>query len=528
MEKIPRPSPVEWLCLILGLFLTIHYGWITDDAFVYLRYVDNVLFLGDGLVYNRGEYVEGFSSPLWALLLTAFRATGLNYWTIIRLVGVMSFVLFWILLVILNRRLSPKGGPFLNLPLFYLSLNYGVLCHFTSGLETPLVQLMAPIYALLILNPSAAILQLLVALSPLVRHEMTIPFAVCFGWVWWKRKSFPLRMLLAFVLFMGTWLAFRIYYYADLFPATFYLKDVVDFRQGLNYLKDTAIPYRLLGYLAASFLLAGLARLKSGSGSDLRLVERGVMVLAALPVVVYVTKIGGAPRHYIYLAFPFCLIVMSTAGAVEHAFHAFSLHRYRKIAYTIACVFGAWAVSLYPRQLSEHPFFFEETHRPRRKINDASLHRHHEDLSLPRWGKGNEIEIKDQYQAYRKRRPKRRYRGITVNAWCADIYRDFDRWGIQNLGLTDAILARADVPVNRPSHKNGLIPLANDIAAIVRTSGLRPSRGMYRSAVRSGNAPEWVARNLDSIEVIERKIYNRHDLWENLELAFTFPPKIQP
>ena len=42
-----------------------------DDSYVYFRYVDNLVFLGNGLVYNRGEYLEGFSSPLWAVLLSA-------------------------------------------------------------------------------------------------------------------------------------------------------------------------------------------------------------------------------------------------------------------------------------------------------------------------------------------------------------------------------------------------------------------------------------------------------------------------
>lgn len=59
---IPRPAPIEWLCLAGGLFLTIQYAWLLDDAFVYFRYVDKFLFRGFGLVYNNGEYVEGYSA----------------------------------------------------------------------------------------------------------------------------------------------------------------------------------------------------------------------------------------------------------------------------------------------------------------------------------------------------------------------------------------------------------------------------------------------------------------------------------
>jgi hypothetical protein len=51
---------------------------------------------------------------------------------------------------------------------------------------------------------------------------------------------------------------------------------------------------------------------------------------------------------------------------------------------------------------------------------------------------------------------------------------------------------------------------------------------MYRSAVATRRVPAWVANNLETIELIERKVYNRHDLLENLGLAFQFPDKIVP
>ncbi len=108
---LPRPSPIEWLCLAAGLALTLHYAWLLDDAYVYFRYVDNLLFLDRGLVYNPGEYVEGYSSPLWLLLLAALRATELNFWILVRALGAVGFVAFWALLVRLNRSMSPGASP---------------------------------------------------------------------------------------------------------------------------------------------------------------------------------------------------------------------------------------------------------------------------------------------------------------------------------------------------------------------------------------------------------------------------------
>ena len=170
----PRPSLSEWLCLIGGLLLTWQYAWLMDDAYVYFRYADNLIFLHRGLVFNAGEYVEGYSSPLWMLLICAARLTGLNYWIITRVIGVLAFVAFWALLVVLNRRLSPRGAPVVNVPLCLLSVNYAVLCYFTSGLETPLVQVAAVAYALFVIVPRSAWLQIALATTPLLRHELVI------------------------------------------------------------------------------------------------------------------------------------------------------------------------------------------------------------------------------------------------------------------------------------------------------------------------------------------------------------------
>ena len=49
---------------------------------------------------------------------------------------------------------------------------------------------------------------------------------------------------------------------------------------------------------------------------------------------------------------------------------------------------------------------------------------------------------------------------------------------------------------------------------------------MYRRAVEEGSAAPWMIVNLETIEVIERKIYNRHDFFENLALALRFTPRL--
>lgn len=46
-----------------------HYAFVQDDAYVFLRYARNLM-EGYGPVWNPGDRVEGYTSPLWLLILT--------------------------------------------------------------------------------------------------------------------------------------------------------------------------------------------------------------------------------------------------------------------------------------------------------------------------------------------------------------------------------------------------------------------------------------------------------------------------
>jgi len=256
----PKPYPIEWILLFSGILLTFYYSWIVDDAYVFFRYVDNLLFLHKGLVYNQGEYVEGFSSPGWVIVLIILRFLHLNYWLIIRFIAAASFVVFWALLIILNRKLS-EGQPkpyIFNYPLIHLSLTYGVLCYFSSGLETPLVLIAAAGYACIFLFPQSLLLQSLLGLSPLIRHELAVPYTIVCIWFLITRKRIPWTLFLCCAVSLGGLFLFRVYYYADLLPNTFYLKEGLAIKQGLYYLYDTIVHYAT-GYILLFFLFVFIA-----------------------------------------------------------------------------------------------------------------------------------------------------------------------------------------------------------------------------------------------------------------------------
>ena len=147
------------------------------------------------------------------------------------------------LLVVLNRRVSPRNGPIFNLPLIYLSFNYGVLCYFTSGTEGPLVQVLAIVFALFVLRPSSIPCQIFVALAPFARTELAIPFFFAVIWLWIREKRFPWKLLLLGAFFSGSWVIFRIYYYAELFPLSFFLKNITEMTNACSALLYIEDPY---------------------------------------------------------------------------------------------------------------------------------------------------------------------------------------------------------------------------------------------------------------------------------------------
>jgi len=512
-----RPTWAEWIYLVGGLTLTLQYAWIFDDAFVYFRYIDNWLFLRLGLVQNYGEYVEGFSSPLWLLLMSAFRGAHFRYWNIVRLIGSAAFFVQWIMLVHLQRRLY-GGQAVVNLPLAYLAFNYGATSFFTSGIETPLTQVAAVAYALYFINPVSRGLTVFIAASPLIRPELAVPVILCAVWRWWGTGRLPRMLILWTLVAVGGWEVFRVWYYADLLPNTFYLKNVLDIHQGVVYVRNTFETYHFYAVSALTLVLLGVLLVRRQPSDDLHVPARGMMVLTAGAVLAYVILIGGAPSHYRFMAFPFALLVCALGGIPDTWLERLEGWPTRPMASALG-LFVATSVAIeYPPQLTRHPLV-AQTHRIVDKIEDPS-----DDRSLQLWklsvGIGRE-------RNYRRAHPTWRYVEVRVDHNCHWNYVYFDQYIIHALGLTDAILARTEMRVDRPAHKMGLTDLAGDMKKLMDDAGVMGSPGMYRRAVEAGTAPGWIVRNLTAIEEIERKMYNHHRLWENLRLALAFP-RISP
>ena len=133
----------------------------------------------------------------------------------------------------------------------------------------------------------------------------------------------------------------------------------------------------------------------------------------------------------------------------------------------------------------------------------------------------------DRYAAWAERPHSQRYDRVFAQRVCWMLYEAFDARALHDLGLTEPVLARVVMPSTRPGHKHGLIPLAHDLARIQQGVRGTPRPGLARAAIGAGVAAPWIRENLATIELIERKAYNRHAWLENIGLALQFPARIE-
>jgi arabinofuranosyltransferase len=123
----------------LGLWLS----FAQDDAFILYRYVGNLL-AGNGLVFNPGEWVEGYTCPFWVLILAGIGKLGLDMVLWSRFIG-LGFAVgtLWLVFAI-GKRLMDKDDPWW-MPLIapaLLAVNGTFASFATSGLETSLFTLL--------------------------------------------------------------------------------------------------------------------------------------------------------------------------------------------------------------------------------------------------------------------------------------------------------------------------------------------------------------------------------------------------
>ena len=266
------PLFVPWLAL-LGWFSSVAW-FLCDDAFISFRYVRNLL-EGHGLVFNPGEYVEGYTNFLWILELAAIwgifgiRPEHAAPWlSVAYTVATIAAMLWWVVRLPSLRNRWLVG--WMALGLLCSSATFAV---WTSGggLETrQFTFFVVTAVVCLSVNRSwrwsllAASLSL--AAAELTRPEGLLLAACCFGWFGVQRivkegrvsarLVRELMILVApFVLLVSAHFLFRYAYYGEWLPNTYYAKHVrAWYESGFRYLWAAALETGLYLLLPLAYL----------------------------------------------------------------------------------------------------------------------------------------------------------------------------------------------------------------------------------------------------------------------------------
>lgn len=130
------------LCGLLLVHAQYYLPFIADDALISLRYAQR-LADGHGLSWTDGQRVEGFSNPLWVLLLAGARSIGLDLIQAARGLGLLFSCAAISLFVwhVLRRGDAERDSAALALSGCFFALAAPVAVWSVGGLEQPLVAL---------------------------------------------------------------------------------------------------------------------------------------------------------------------------------------------------------------------------------------------------------------------------------------------------------------------------------------------------------------------------------------------------
>jgi arabinofuranosyltransferase len=439
---------------LAGFSLILQQAWISEDAFITLRHVDNFI-SGYGPVFNPGERVEGYSHPLWFAILSLFRWLGLSAKGSAVLPGLL-FSLAALYLFFFKIRYSGFSNGDLGLnPAAVVLIGVSAFIDFgTSGLETALSYFLLVLLAMFLIEEKwktkPLCMGLIVSALVLTRPDFgvfllfLIPFYI---YEFLKRRMTwkePLFFLTFPALILGLHEFFRLGYYAALFPNPFYTKSGSSsyFVQGWRYLMDFGRGSLVLAIAVLAILALLVSRRQSG------LKNRFVVLAAGVLYGFFVIRGGGDFMHGRFLLPAFLLISLWVGGAFDHYFEKSALLKNVMIASCL--ILFAISLSVQPIQKrgveishgisNERHYFYKDKIIPLKYL--------FQDTMIIMW--------KTMGQNYRwlSEEAKLPVRLAQTNVGFLGFYSGKHIYLIDRLGLTDPVVSRTEPEKRtRPGHE---------------------------------------------------------------------------
>jgi hypothetical protein len=261
---------VPAVLFFLGILVVLEF--VKDDAYISFRYAHNLV-TGQGLVFNHGERVEGFTNFLWVFVLAPFEALG---WDLFQVCEVLGTLLGIACLVVTGRLTAWVNGDRRMLTQMWGALWLATSASFVlwakSGLEQPLVSLLPIAGAFVLWRARSAaanerrylVAGLIMGAGAMTRPELHL-MAILVGLPLVVDAVRARRVRRAEWLYVAGILAvtvpchaFRFFYYGTLIPNTFYAKTAsgwIVWHEGIKTVADM-FAFNHTGLLAVMAPLA--------------------------------------------------------------------------------------------------------------------------------------------------------------------------------------------------------------------------------------------------------------------------------
>lgn len=295
--------------MLAGIAGAIGNSFVNDDAFISFRYAENLV-AGEGLVYNKGERVEGYTNFLWTLLIAAGLKYGIDPVDFSAFLGIL-FYAGTLMIFILQSARDRKGALWLvPLTSASLCLNRDFSVYATSGLETSAFTffLAAAFFNLLsgkktvgaLIGGSFTLLAMLTRPDGVIFLISVLVYFFLKGEGAARRSAYFLLPVVA--VFLPYWL-WRWHYYGFFFPNSFYAKSISTpyYGQGAEYLFLYFKTYYGLGLLliAAGYFILKYKKIRPLI-DELRSERNQPTLLACLisaGFILFIIRIGGDFMH---------------------------------------------------------------------------------------------------------------------------------------------------------------------------------------------------------------------------------------
>ncbi|MEQ8674143.1 MAG: hypothetical protein RLP44_09020 [Aggregatilineales bacterium] len=202
------------------------FFYLDDDAMITMRYARN-LANGHGAVWNIGEPVEGYTNFLWMLVMAGVHLPGFPETITSLVVMLINWGLVVGALIALQATLKALnvGRMWMWLVCLGFACDLNILHWANSGLEASLLANLVMVCAWALIRQRTTIFLITLALIPLARADAWI-LALALGLVflYQERNLRAVGLLLMATLPTIAHLIFRVTYYGELLPNTYYLK----------------------------------------------------------------------------------------------------------------------------------------------------------------------------------------------------------------------------------------------------------------------------------------------------------------